>query len=700
MGRALAFVGAPVTAADPALGGRRATRVVPHTQLRRVLPACLRPRPGVAQRPTTAAPSRTCRRAPWASVAAGNGTVGVPPPPTDGDAAAPAGTSPVRLLALVRQVWRLARPFWGGSERRVAWVWSAITVFLAFATTAYAVLLSFTQRMFWNALSSRDAVKFAKLLKFYAAAVIIGPIVIVTYEWAKARMALLWRRFLTERALNAYTRSLAYYNLEREGVVTNVDQRIAEDVRTFTDRAVNLLCIVVVSALDLVTFSVILCRIYPPLYAALLAYAAIGTSVTLILGSRLVRLREGQLTAEADARFSLLRLKDNVESVAFYGGEATERQELMRRFSSVFANAARLVSWERNVAYVTRGYKYVVQILPSMVVAPVFFKGNMEMGAISQTYFAFNHVLADLSIVVSELSSLAEFAAGARRLGVLTDALDREGHFSEDAVPSLAPAATKQEPIDVDATAAPGVIEQRVLNTTADPVIRLSNVSITTPGARPRPLVRSVSLPVRAGSRLLIMGDSGVGKSSLLRTIAGLWTAGSGTIERPAGSEVLFLPQRPYMTLGSLRENAAYPATPASEANPGGVTDEAILAALSAVNLGSLTERAGGLGARGERLAGVLSLGEQQRLAFARVVLSGRRVVCLDESTSALDVENETRMYELLVAAGVTVVSVGNRPTLFRHHDTVLRLEGGGGWSVEEASVAARRALANLTGDA
>lgn len=188
-----------------------------------------------------------------------------------------------------------------------------------------------------------------------AAAVVIGPIVIVTYEWAKARMALLWRRFLTQRALDAYTRSLAYYNLEREGVVTNVDQRIAEDIRTFTDRAVNLLCIVVVSAFDLVTFSIILCRIYPPLYVALLAYATIGTSVTLVLGSRLVRLREGQLTAEADARFSLLRLKDNVESVAFYGGETTERQELMRRFGSVFANAARLVSWERNVAYVTRG---------------------------------------------------------------------------------------------------------------------------------------------------------------------------------------------------------------------------------------------------------------------------------------------------------------------------------------------------------
>lgn len=311
--------------------------------------------------------------------------------------------------------------------------------------------------------------------------------------------------------------------------------------------------------------------------------------------------------------------------------------------------------------------------------------------------FAFNHVLADLSIVVAELSSLAEFAAGARRLGVLTDALDHEGHSGEH-IPALAPAATKQEPIDVDAATAPGVIEQRVLVTAADPVIRLTDVSITTPGARPRPLVRSVSLPVPAGSRLLIMGDSGVGKSSLLRTIAGLWTAGSGIIERPAGSQVLFLPQRPYMTLGSLRENAAYPATPASEANPGGVTDEAILAALQAVNLGTLPDRAGGLGARGERLAGVLSLGEQQRLAFARVVLSGRRVVCLDESTSALDVENESRMYDLLVAAGVTVVSVGNRPTLFRHHDTVLRLEGGGGWAVEEAGVAARRALAALGG--
>lgn len=168
MARTLAFVGAPITAGGPALGARCATRTVPATQLRRVLPACLRPRAGVAQRPMTAAPSGVWRRSavPRASVAAGNGTVGVPPPPAEGDTPPPAGTSPVRLLALVRQVWRLARPFWGGSQRRVAWVWSAITVFLAFATTAYAVLLSFTQRMFWNALSSRDAVKFAKLLKF------------------------------------------------------------------------------------------------------------------------------------------------------------------------------------------------------------------------------------------------------------------------------------------------------------------------------------------------------------------------------------------------------------------------------------------------------------------------------------------------------------------------------------------------------
>lgn len=167
MGRSLAFVGAPITAGGPALGGRPAPRAVPATQLRRVLPACLRPRAGVARRPTAAAPDGAWRRsAPRASAAAGNGTVEVSAPPADGDASPPAGTTPVRLLALVRQIWRLALPFWGGSERRMAWVWSAITVFLAFATTAYAVLLSFTQRMFWNALSSRDAVKFAKLLKF------------------------------------------------------------------------------------------------------------------------------------------------------------------------------------------------------------------------------------------------------------------------------------------------------------------------------------------------------------------------------------------------------------------------------------------------------------------------------------------------------------------------------------------------------
>jgi len=313
--------------------------------------------------------------------------------------------------------------------------------------------------------------------------------------------------------------------------------------------------------------------------------------------------------------------------------------------------------------------------------------------------FSFNHVLADVSLIVSELSSLAEFAAGARRLGTLTDALDQEGR-SESAVPILEPAAIKAAAVDGAAATPAGAITQRVSATSVSPVIRLTDVSITTPGVRPRSLVQGVSLAVPTGSRVLIMGDSGVGKSSLLRTIAGLWTTGSGTVYRPAVSDVLFLPQRPYMTLGSLRENAAYPATPASVANPGGVTDEAILRVLQAVNLGSLAERAGGLGARGERLAGVLSLGEQQRLAFARVVLSGRRVVCLDESTSALDVENEARMYGLLADAGVTVVSVGNRPTLFRHHDTVLRLEGGGEWSVEEAATAARRAMAALTGDA
>lgn len=170
MGRTLAFVGAPVSAGGHAVGCHRAPRAVPATQLRRASPACLRPRAGVARRGrVAAAPAGAERRAavPLASVAAGNGTVGVPPPsPADGDASPPTGTTPVRLLALVRLVWRLARPFWGGSKRRVAWVWSLITVFLAFATTAYAVLLSFTQRMFWNALSSRDAIKFAKLLKF------------------------------------------------------------------------------------------------------------------------------------------------------------------------------------------------------------------------------------------------------------------------------------------------------------------------------------------------------------------------------------------------------------------------------------------------------------------------------------------------------------------------------------------------------
>lgn len=586
--------------------------------------------------------------------------------------------APVRrglaLGPLVSAVRRLSVELYRPERRGRAVLWSVFVIFLALASTLYAVGMSVVLRLFWNALSAKDPAKFAKLMKLYGLAVVVGPVVNSTFDWAKGRLALLWRSALTEKYLKDYFQSGAvpYYQIATgttgavAGSMDNPDQRLTDDIRTFTERAVRFLCVFGVAIFDLAIFSVILFRIYPPLLLALIAYAVVGTVFVSLYGKSLVGLNSAQLQREADYRFSLLRVRDNAESIAFYRGEENEKSESLRRFGLLFENAIRLLGKSRNVTFVATSWRYWCQVVPSLIMGPAYFAGKIVLGAISQTMFSFNHVLSSMGLMVTEFVALSEFGAGVRRLDRLAGAIN---------------AATNEDDAITGGTVG---ITTELAEPGAAPGIQIRQFSLQTPVSPRRPLVQNLNVDVDPGQRLLLCGVSGIGKTSLLRAIAGLWKAGVGSVSRPAESETMFLPQRPFLSLGSLRDNVLY----GSQLDT--VPDEDVLAALTRVNLPDAALRMGGLAAAGEDVGRRLSLGEQQRLAFARVLVAKPKCVLLDESTSALDADNEKLMYDILRELGVTCVSVGNQASLPKYHDVELRLQAEGQWKLsplEQGSV-------------
>lgn len=574
-----------------------------------------------------------------------------------------------------------------GDRKAVAWGWTALTVLLAAMVTGYAVALSLMQKTFWNLLSAREAAKFTSFLKLYFVIVVIGPIIQASFTWVKARLSLMWRQCLTEHFLTRYFSSQSYYKLSigmwpsaSKSVlwIDNPDQRISENVMMFTQKAVTFLTTFGVAIFDFLVFSVILFRIYPPLFYTLVVYSAVGTWLIVVSGRDLLRLNRRQVRREADFRYALVRVRETTESVAFYAGEQAENSQLQTRFRRTVTNAFDLLKLQRLVEVLATGFRYFAQLLPSAVMAPRYFAGEFKIGIMSQIYITFNKVLTSLSLFAQEYQALAEFSAGVRRLTDFSEALDI---YSSTAMQA-----------NTDMEGQIEIIERSNLHSADEPYLKLSHVTVKTPfssissssslkskstSTLPNPtpayktLVHDISFEVMQGDRLLIIGDSGIGKSSMLRVICGLWTHGTGRILRPSSDDTLFLPQKPFIMLGTLRENLIYPRNDI-------VDDSVLIDALRKVNLPHLADL---LNENGETLGGTLSLGEQQRLAFARFVVCKPRFVVLDESTSALDLQNEERMYALVRDAKVTCVSVGNRPSLLALHNHVIRIEKNANWS-------------------
>jgi putative ATP-binding cassette transporter len=368
----------------------------------------------------------------------------------------------------------------------------------------------------------------------------------------------------------------------------------------------------------------------------------------MLFGKRLVGLYFNQYQKEATFRYGLVRVRDNAESIAFFRGEKREHRDLIERLNAVLENTFWIIGWTRNLGFFANGYNYLALILPGLIVGPMFIRGSVEFGVVTQAEGAFAAVLAALSIIIAQIEGLSSITAGIRRLGDLWDNLDE--FDAED--------AREAEEAKIE-------VNDEALH------LKLDDVTVQTPHGD-KTLTQHLSFQLPRRGSLLIMGESGAGKTSLLRTIAGLWQSGTGAIDRPAHNRLMFLPQKPYMVPGNLRAQLMYPL---SEED---ADDDAITAILEKVNLNDIFARVGGDLSKVVDWTNVLSLGEQQRVAFARLFLKKPAIAFLDEATSALDEENERFLYEKLRASRIAFVSVGHRSTLKEFHDTLLLLKNDG----------------------
>jgi len=579
--------------------------------------------------------------------------------------------STTRLRRLLSSAWAIIRPYWSSEDRWAAWGLFFVVIILSLGMVHVSVLFNQWNNAFYSALQEKNSTVFLHRLLDLSWLVGLTIFFAVYQLYLSQMLEIRWRRWLTERYLQAWLRDGAYYRMQlAAGETDNPDQRIAEDVHLLVSHTLALFIGGLRALVSLVAFVAILWALSGTLtvpvgwssltlpgylvWVAIL-YAIVGTWLTDKIGRPLVRLNFDKQRCEADFRFGLVRFRENTEGVALYRGEADEFRGFRERFEAVVTNWWNIMRRQKRLTYFTAGYGQAAWIFPSVVAAPRYFLGELSLGGLMQTIGAFSQVQDSLSFFVQSYKQIAEWCSVVERLSGFERALER---------------------MRIEAAISGGI--RRADGDAAH--LTMDGVDLYLPNGRP--LITGVNLSLLRGDTVLLGGASGSGKSTLFRAIAGIWPFGRGEIRGPCDHHVLFLPQKPYLPIGTLREVVSYP-MPA-----GGVDDAALREALEAVGLPKLAERLNEAG----HWALQLSPGEQQRIAFARALVQKPDWLFLDEATSAVDEATEARLYRLVRERleGTTIFSVGHRTTLraFHSRQLLLQPDGSGRSSIMEVTAA------------
>ena len=551
-----------------------------------------------------------------------------------------------------RDVWYLTKSYWQSEEKKKAFFLLGCIIALTLGVVYMLVLLNQWNNSFYSALQNYDAKKiFDELIHFSWLAAIYILLAVYSY-YLQQTLILNWRRWLTTRFIDIWLQNKTYNNLQMFGKDTdNPDQRISEDVRQFVEMTLSFGIGILKAFCTFASFVVILYNLSGSLsftfmgktwtingymlWASLL-YSVIGTYITHLVGRKLVKINFIQQKYEADFRFSMIRLRESAESVAFYRGEAQEGSVFKQRFKMLLDNFWKLVNKQKQLVFLNSGYSQIAIIFPFVVAMNRYLTKEVTLGGLMQVASAFGRVQDSLSYFVDMYSSIAQWQAVVMRLTYFGR------HMHE--------VSQQAERFHVERFAAADVVE-------------VSNMQINLPDGKP--LLENLSFTLHPGHNVLIKGVSGSGKSTLLRAISGIWPFVDGKIFLPERDKLMFIPQKPYLPLGTLRAALNYPGN-----KP--IDDTELIYLMDLCQIGYLKDK---LDLEAD-WSHVLSVGEQQRLAFVRAHIQQPQWLFLDEATSALDEDTEATMYSLLQErlTQTTVVSVGHRSTLNKYHELVLRL--------------------------
>lgn len=563
------------------------------------------------------------------------------------------------------QLWKLAAPYWWSEERWVARGLLAVIIGMNVLLVWLSKLLNDWNRAFFDALQEKNSEAFWKLLIsfespsalfFSFTGLVFIFIVVAVYRfWLRQYLTIRWRRWLTGVYFRDWLGERTYYRMELFGHGTdNPEQRIEYDINIFTTQTLTITLGLLSEIMTLATFTYVLWNLSGSLtlgflggvqvpgymvWVALL-YAIAGSWATWAIGRRLVRVNFDLERYNADFRYRMIRIRENAESIALYEGEPDEARRLTGAFQRIYDMFWEYMKLNKRLTWLSVFYAQVASIFPIVVQAPRYFAGEITLGVMTQTAGAFAQVQGSLSWFVDQFSTLADWKATVDRLTTFAETMA--------ATKERRPQAEQLRVTEVDKSA-----------------LTLHDVDVALPDGRL--LIEDLDLEVRPGDRVVIQGPSGSGKTTLFRLLSGLWPFGRGAVHIPKDAKALFLPQKPYIPIGSLKEALCYP-------DPPGMHDDAeVRDALVACRLGHLADRLD----ETANWSMVLSPGEQQRLSFARALLVKPEWLFLDEASSALDEATEVEMYRLIGERlpGVTVISIAHKPSVVRFHDRRLTID-------------------------